>query len=282
MTVGEIEERYADFRRRREELMQQREDDTTLIRAAARKLIRQVLTRDYEDERSTRAPALREMAETWAEAQGNVSPGELLKRGDQFIRETLFGVLGAWRQQEEARLGRDLAASLSRFADRANEALAAIYAAAREVFDLPPAAIRTIGYFAAPSRFLWRDWDWSPRPGVTGSILMHLLPGGRQRATHTIAGKLVGEHDAACGRLRYDFGQRARAAFDQYLESVDQSLSEAIAGIDRAISRAIAQKRRAQDDVAEAEGRISTEAAELATIAAGLRAAFPPEAGNGT
>jgi signal recognition particle receptor subunit beta len=282
MTVGEIEERYADFRRRREELMRQREDDTTLIRAAARKLIRQVLTRDYEDERSTRAPVLREMAETWAEAQGNVSPGELLKHGNQFIRETLFEVLGGWRQAEEARLGAELAASLSRFTDRANETLAAVYAAAREVFELPPATIQTIGHFAVPSRFLWRDWDWSPRPGVTGSILLHLLPGGRRRAIQIIADKLLSEHDAACGRLRYDFSQRAQAAFDEYLTSVTRSLSEASAGIDRAISRAIEQKRRTQEEAREAEDRISAEAAELATITAELRAAFPSEAGHGT
>jgi len=275
MSLSEIEARYADFRARREALLQQREDDSTLIRAAGRKLIGQVLQRDYEEERSARAPALRQMVEAWAEEQDQASPGELLDRGNQFIRETLFQVLGEWRKQEEERLGRELAASLSRFTDRANEALAAIYGAAREVFELPPATIETIGYFAAPSRFLWRDWDWKPRPGVTGSLLIHLLPGGRQRAVNAIADTMTSEHDAACGRLRYDFSRRARAAFDEYLASVSQSLEEAIAGIDRAITRAIDLKQRASDEAEEAEGRIGEEMAALDALMAALRGEDP-------
>ncbi len=275
MSLSEIEARYADFRRRREALLTQREDDSTLIRAAARKLIAQVLQRDYEGERTARAPVLRQMVRTWAEEQGPISPGELLARGNQLIRDTLFKVLGDWRKQEEERLGRELAASLGRFTDRANEALTAIHAAAREVFELPPATVETVGYLAAPSRFLWRDWNWKPRPGVTGSLLIHLLPGGRRRAAKAIADTMVAEHDAACGRLRYDFSRRAQAAFNDYLESVNHSLEEAVGAIDRAITRAIAQKERATDEAGQAEARIGEEKAVLAAIIAELAAERP-------
>ncbi|MGQ9730658.1 MAG: dynamin family protein [Candidatus Zipacnadales bacterium] len=277
MRVEELEARYTHFCDQRAELLRQREDDITLIRAEARKLIRQVLAQDYEKERITRAPILREMVETWAELQGNVSPRELLKRGNLFIRQTLFEVLGNWRKAEAARLLQELGSTLSRFTEQANETLSAIYEAAREIFELPPRSVKTVGYFAAPSRFLWLDWNWEPRPGLTTTILLHLLPDGRRRAAKIIADKLVEEHDLACGRLRHDFSQRAQAAFNDYLASVNHSLKEASSAIDCVISRTLEQRQRTHEATAETESRLAAEGAELATIIDKLRGSLPAE-----
>jgi len=244
MSVEEIERRTEEFHQRRDQLLTQREDDTTLIRAAARKLIAQTLQQDYEQERTSRAEDLRLRFAQWAEQQKEIPTTELLARGNQFIRETLIDVLTKWREAEEKRLEEKLADTLARFTKRANETLAQIYELAREVFELPPRSVETIGYLAAPSRFRWQDWQWEARPGLSGSPLGAWLPGARERLMRAIEQELLEEHDKACGRLRYDFAERAQAAFEDYVRSVNRSLTEAITGIDRAIQRAIALKQQ--------------------------------------
>jgi signal recognition particle receptor subunit beta len=275
MSLEDIENRFNDFRRRRDQLLTQREDDTTLIRAAARKLIAQTLHQDYEEERKTRAPELRRRFAEWTGQQRDTQISELVALGNVFVRETLIEVLTRWRQAEEKRLEQELADTLQRFTTRANEALGTIYGLAREVFQLPPRSVETVGYLAAPSRFRWQDWQWEARPGLSGSALGGWLPGARERTLRTIEEKLLDEHDKACGRLRYDFAERAQVAFDDYVRSVGRSLSEAIAGIDRAIERAIAQKQRTAGEAEETAERIRSETAELQELVVALGQALP-------
>lgn len=273
MSLEEIEGRYADFVARRDRILAQREDDTTLIRAAAHKLIQRTLQKDYDEERARQAPLLRQMLLDWAQQQSDVSAAELLQRANEFIKQTLFRVLNDWRRAEERHLEQELTASLERFTQRTNEALGAIYDSAREVFELPPRSVETVGYLAAPSRFLWRDWDWEPRLGLSGSVLVHLLPGARQRVIKASLAVLLDEHDKACGRLRHDFAQRAQAAFGDYIHSLNRSLEEALAGIDRAIHRVIAQKQNVTEDVTQAESRVLQQAQELNSIVEALQSA---------
>lgn len=272
MSLEEIQRRSQAFRDGRERLLTQREDDTTLIRAAARKLIAQTLQHDYEHERKSRRPEIRRRLAEWAEQQQDVPAGELVQRGNAFVRDTLFEILGKWRTEEEQRIGEKLADSLERFTARANEALAGIYDLAREVFELPPRSVQTIGYLSAPSRFLWQDREWEIRSGIGISAVAGWLPGARERTLKTLEERLLSEHDKACGRLRHDFAERARAAFDEYIRSVDYSLTEAILGIDRAIDRAIAQKQRTTEEAQVAEERITEEETELARLADALTA----------
>lgn len=263
MSLEEIEAKSRDFRSRREALLTQREDDTTLIRAAARRLIAETLQRDYAQERESRPIELRQRFAAWAAEQSEFSPAELLERGNQFIRETLLEVLTEWREIEESRLEQQLTDILQRFTDRANKALSDVYDLAREVFELPPRSVETIGYLAAPSRFRWQDWRWETRPGLSGSPLGNLLPGARERTLRALEANLLTEHDSACGRLRHDFAERTQAAFEDYVRSVDRSLTETIAGIDRAIARAIAQKQRTLEEAGETAQRVDAESFEL-------------------
>jgi len=153
--------------------------------------------------------------------------------------------------------------------------LGGIYSLAREVFELPPRSVETIGYLAAPSRFLWQDWRWSVRPGISGSIIARLLPGARARMLRAIENKLVEEHNMACGRLRHDFAARAQVAFDDYVASVRRGLSAAVEGMDRAIERAISQKHRTTEEAAEVAGRVAAQSERLQSLIAALRAALP-------
>jgi GTPase SAR1 family protein len=280
MSVEEIERRYADFVVRRDRILAQREDDTTLIRAAAHKLIQRTLQKDYDDERTRQAPILRQRLLDWAEQQSDVAAAELLERANEFVKQTLFQVLSDWRRAEERHLEKELSASLERFTQRTNEALGAIYDSAREVFELPPRSVETVGYLAAPSRFLWRDWDWEPRLGLSGSLLVHLLPGARQRVIKASLAVLLDEHDKACGRLRHDFAQRAQVAFGDYIRSLNRSLEEALAGIDRAIHRVITQKQNITEDAAQAESRVLQQAQELGSIVEDLRSAREQAVGD--
>jgi signal recognition particle receptor subunit beta len=277
MTLEEIEQRSADFHRRRDQLLTQRQDDTTLIRAAARKLIAQTLQQDYEQERQNRKPELRDCFAHWTREQQDASVSELGQRGNLFIRQTLRDVLTQWRQAEEKRLEQQLAGTLERFTTRANEALAAIHDLAREVFELPPRSIETVGYLAARSRFRWQDWRWETRPGLSGSVLGGLLPGAHERALRSIEQTLLDEHDSACGRLRHDFAERTQVAFGDYVRSVDHSLTEAIEGIDRAIARAIVQKQRTAERAEETAVRVNAQAEHLQGLTAALKAAMPEE-----
>lgn len=275
MSVEEIERRYQEYTTRKNQVLRQRDDDITLIRAAARKLIQGTLERDYTEERKRQVPLLRSRLLEWAQARAEMAPGQLLHEASDFIKQTLFEVIGQWRQSEEKRLEQELSATLERFTARTNEALGIIYESARDVFDLPPRSVETIGYLAAPSRFLWHEWDWEPRLGLSGSVLVHLLPGARQRVIEASLTALLDEHDKACGRLRYDFAQRAQAAFDDYVRSLNRSLEEALSGIDRAITTVIAHKQKVTEDVSQAEKRVEQETAELESITAALRASLP-------
>lgn len=275
MSLDEIETRSAEFRRRREELLARREDDTTLIRAAAFKLIAHTLEQDYKSERESRPPDLRQRFAQWASEHQDTPVERLAQEGNEFIRETLFDVLNRWREAEEERLEKELADTLERFTRRANEVLSEIYSLAREVFELPPRSVATIGYLAAPSRFLWQDWRWSIRPGISGSLIARLLPGARARMLRAIEHKLLDEHNMACGRLRYDFATRAQAAFDDYVASVHRGLNDAVEGIDRAIARAISQKHRTTEEAAEVAGRVAAQSERLQSLIAALRAAAP-------
>ncbi|MGD9495429.1 MAG: dynamin family protein [Armatimonadota bacterium] len=273
MSLAEIEARSSDFRRRRDQLLAQREDDTILIRAAARKLIAHTLERDYQQERKGRIPELRRRFAQWAESEQGLSADRLVQAGNDFVRETLYAVLNEWRQVEEKRLEQELGDTLERFTARANEALSAIYDLAREVFELPPRSVETVGYLAAPSQFRWQDWRWEVRPGVSGSALARWLLGARGRMLQAIETKLLDEHDKACGRLRHDFAERAQAGFDDYANSVTRSLDEAIAGIDRAIERAIAQKHRTSEQAEETEQRVAAQSERLRRLIAALQSA---------
>ncbi len=275
MSVEEIERRLAEFHRRRADLLEQREDDITLIRAAARKLIAKTLERDYRQERDTRVPELRQRFEHWAEQQEGVPINRLVKEGNEFIRETLFEVLNEWRRNEERRLEDELGDILERFTKRANEVLSAIYDLAREIFELPPRSVETIGYLAAPSRFHWQDWRWKVRPGVSGSFLGRWLPGARNRTLRAIEQTLLDEHNKACGRLRHDFAERTRVAFDDYVASVRRSLTEAIEGIDRVIERAIEQKRRTVEQAEDTAQRLDAQRDHLQSLISALEAALP-------
>jgi GTPase SAR1 family protein len=280
MSVEEIERRFAEFMRQRDEILAQREDDTVLIRAAARKVIQRTLQHDYDEERARQAPLLRQRLTDWAEQQGAIPPGELLQRANAVVRELLFEALGEWRRSEERRLEQALTATLERFTVRTNEVLAAIYDSAREVFELPPRSVETVGYLAAPSRFLWRDWDWEPRYGLGGAPLVRFLPGARDRVLRAALEKLLQEHDKGCGRLRSDFAARAQMALDDYVRSVNRGLGETLSGIDRAIGRVLAQQRSVTEDVAQAEERVAQESEELAAIMDELRSSLPEEPGH--
>ena len=275
MSVEEIEARYAEFRRRRDQTLTQREDDSVLIRAAARQVIQGALQRDYTEECRVRPPVLRRAAADWGALQGDVSAGELLERGNAFIKTTLFEAIGAWRRMEEQRLESELGATLGRFTERTNEALLAIHTAARDVFELPPISMQSTTYLSAPSEFLWRDWRWEPQPGLGASFLLRVLPGARARALGLITAKLVEEHRMACGRLRHDFGQRAQVAFDGYAAVVSRSLSEGIAALERAITRALEERRSVSTHTAEAEARLGERAQELEAIIAALHPTAP-------
>ena len=281
MSVDEIERRYKEYTSRRDGILAQREDDIALIREAARKLIRGTLQHDYDRERKRQVPLLREKLLAWAEKNDALPAGEFLQQGSEFVRQTLFEVLGEWRKAEERRLEGELATSLERFTTRTNEALQAVYQSAREVFDLPPRSVATVGYLSAPSRFLWRDWDWEPRLGLTGSLLVHLMPGARQRVVRACMRALLEEHDKGCGRLRHDFAERAQAAFGEYTRSLDRSLGEALSGADRAIARAIEQKQSVTGDVAQAQERAEQEMSELDGIVEALGALSPVGLANG-
>lgn len=280
MSVGEIEERYARFVQRRDAIMAQREDDIVLIRAAARKLIQRTIQHDYEQERKRQAPLLRERFMAWMDAQGDLPAREILPRASEFIKQTLFEVLSEWRRAEERHLEQELAGSLERFTERTNDVLSDIYQSAREVFELPPRSVETVGYLSARSRFLWREWDWEPRLGLSGSLLVHVLPGARKRLAQASLSALLEEHDRACGRLRHDFAERAQAAFDDYVRSLNHALEEALGGIDRAITRVIAQKQSVSEDAAQAEQRLLDQVQELDAIESALRLAVPPGVGN--
>lgn len=275
MSLEEIEHRFTDFRERRSQLLAQREDDVTLIRASARKLIAQTLQRDYEEERRARQPELRRAFARWAQEQEGVPANEVVARGNAFIRDTLFGVISQWRQAEQRHLEQELADTLERFTVRTNEALAAIYDLAREVFQLPPRAVQTVSYLAAPSRFRWQDWRWEVRSELGTSALTGWLPGARERSLRAIESRLLDEHEKACGRLRHDFAERAQSGFDEYVASVSRSLEEAIAGIDRAMERAIVQKQRTVEQAEQTAERVTSETQELQALTAALQAALP-------
>ncbi len=150
-----------------------------------------------------------------------------------------------------------------------------VYDLAREVFELAPRSVETVGYLAAPSRFRWQDWRWETRPGLSGSFLGSLLPGARERTLRALEANLLTEHDSACGRLRYDFAERTQAAFDDYVRSVGRSLTETIAGIDRAIERALEQKQRTLEEADETAECVGAQSAELQGLMAELMAMQP-------
>ncbi len=280
MSIEEIERRYQEFAQRRDAILAQREDDLTLARAAVARLIERTLREDYENERCRQVPLLRARFGEWVEAQGTLPVRKLLPRASEFIRQLLFEVLGEWKRSEERRLEEELSGSLDRLTTRTNEALASIYASAREAFELPPRPVETVGHLSARSRFLWRDWDWGPHVSPTGTLLAHALPSARGRLIQACLHNLLEEHDKGCGRLRYDFAQRARSASEDYVRSLRRALDEALDGIDRAITRVIDQKRGVTENVAQLEQRVSREMEELEAIVGALRAALPTGASH--
>lgn len=136
-------------------------------------------------------------------------------------------------------------------------------------------SVETVGYLAAPSRFRWQDWRWETRPGLSGSFPGSLLPRARERTLRALETNLLSEHDNACRRLRYDFAERTQAAFDDYVRSVDRSLTETLTGIDRAIERAVAQKQRTLEEADETAERVGAQSAELEGLMAELMAMQP-------
>jgi predicted GTPase len=274
MTLEELERRLAEFRSRRDEALLQREDDIRLIRAEAHRVITCTLQDDYRTELRDRPAELRERLAQWAQEQADASPAALLDRGNAFIADTLHDVLGRWRQAEESRLTTQLAAVLQRFTDRANVTLSRIYEMAREMFDLPPKKVETVGYLSAPSRFLWRDWDWQVRTGLGSLPLLSFLGDPRARVLQMIERKLLDEHNLACGRLRSDFADRAREAVREYMRDVERALMESVEGVDRAMQRALAIRQGAQTQAEAAERRLSQEESEVEQILAGLRTAI--------
>jgi GTPase Era involved in 16S rRNA processing len=275
MTLEEIETRSAEFRKRRDEVLQQRKDDANLVRAEAKTLVAQTLQSHYETELRDGPTELRAALALWAEQQEGAGPAELLQRANGFIAATLHELLARWRQEEEAALTQALAGALQRFTDRANATLGRIYDMAREIFDLPPRNVETVGYLSAPSRFLWREWDWEVRPGLSGSVMLRLLPGARTRALKMAEERMLREHSLGCGRLRSDFESRAQAAVGDFLRELSRGLADAVNGIDRAIERTLALKRRAETETTDAEDRIAASERDLAAVIDDLRAALP-------
>ncbi|MCD6350556.1 MAG: dynamin family protein, partial [Armatimonadetes bacterium] len=256
LSAEQIEERLAEFARRRAQIMQQLQDHRDLARAAVGRLVHQRLRTDYEQVRQEGLRRLADEYQQWVEQSAPAQVSQLLDAVNAYVADTLRAEINRWRREEEEALSGELGRLLGRFGQQAEQALADINAAARDVFELPERKLETVPVLPAQSHFRWKERDWEIRMGLGGKWYWSLLPPPLLRRAILAEGahRLREHYDLACGRLRHDLENRVNAAAREYMQSVVQALELALTDLDRVLD-ALAEHRRRFTGELEDEGR---------------------------
>jgi len=272
MPLEELEQKSVQFEAYLKQMRQARDDNRHLLRAAGERMVNEVINADLRSLQERVRPDLLRGLEKAADAAGDVSGRELLRRLNAYMRTAIEQVYAEWIAQEERRVSEALREAVERFAGQVNQALHDLARVSQELFRADIGELAVSAELSGGSEFYFAPWQMQVSPDTLSGSLLHVLRGRwvRDGLLKAVRAKLLEQLDMHGGRVRYDFVRRLEESLHDFERRILGAMDLTIAGIEEAIDRAVTQKRTAGETISSRQQELAAQEAALAAAVGGI------------
>jgi Dynamin family len=250
MRTGEAAHRVELFRDRLAAVAIRRQDATDLAAGEQRRLLSTLNEAAQEEGVRLAADVCSELISFLDRDLAGANPGEIERRGREWLVARARDGAEAWRDQQRKRLEEGMTELDKRLLAALQREVSEVRGAARELLDLDLAMPDTGERLVPERRFFYSGAQISGQTELLAGAVRRRLPGqfGRHRAREHLRGEISGLVPMMVGRARSDLQYRLEESGRRLMRAVDARYADSIGRLVAVVDSAVAESGQADLD----------------------------------
>ena len=248
LPLEELASRVSDFDRRGTELRAVGAEAGDLLERGTERALQALINEPLRTYARDHDATLRADVRQRVDTVGRCSSRELAGDLHAWIDEHVHGMFADLVPHFESAIADEISELEARYATRVKDIIAAVHAAAEDVFGAHSGQVLPQTGLRAPSRFSFKLHDVENALDMIVGFGRTVAPGalGRRLVVRDAEQRLVDMTDRHAGRLRSELADRVWAAVRAYRQELAATVDDAVASIHTAVDRAAADRQLGQ------------------------------------